>query len=372
MKVLVAMSGGVDSSVAAARMVDAGHEVTGVHLALAKSARTSGKSRGCCTLDDARDARRVADRLGIPFYAWDMADEFAEAVIADFIDEYRQGHTPNPCLRCNERIKFSAVLDRALAMGFDAVATGHYARIVAGPDGPELHRAVDSDKDQSYVLAVLLRWQIEHAIFPLGDDRKEQVRADAHARGLLVADKPDSHDICFIPDGDTAGFVARSLGEQPGQIVDATSGEVLGSHTGAFGFTIGQRRGLGLTRPAPDGAPRYVVDVDISTRRVLVGTPELLHVHRIEGIDPIWCADPIGERPVPVLAQVRAHGAAVPARAWMLDGRMQVELDEPIRGLAPGQAVVLYQGTRVLGSATVDATDRVATRQRIDSSASSQ
>ena len=363
MKVLAAMSGGVDSSVAAARMLDAGHEVTGVHLALAKAARTSSRSRGCCTLDDARDARRVADRLGIPFYVWDMADAFAEAVIADFIDEYRQGRTPNPCLRCNERIKFSAVLDRALAMGFDAVATGHYARIVSGPDGPQLHRAVDEDKDQSYVLGVLTREQLAHALFPLGEDRKEQVRAEAAERGLLVASKPDSHDICFIPDGDTAAFVARSIGEQPGQIVDADSGEVLGSHAGAYGFTIGQRRGLGIQHPATDGSPRYVVDVDISTRRVLVGTPDLLLVHRIEAINPIWCGGPIGEVEQPVLAQVRAHGIPVPARARVEDARLVVVLDEAIRGLAPGQAVVLYQGTQVIGSGTVDATDRVGTRR---------
>ena len=363
MKVLAAMSGGVDSSVAAARMVDAGHEVTGVHLALAKAARSSGRSRGCCTLDDARDARRVADRLGIPFYVWDMADAFAEAVIADFIDEYRQGRTPNPCLRCNERIKFSAVLERALALGFDAVATGHYARIVAGPDGPQLHRAVDDDKDQSYVLGVLTGRQLAHAHFPLGDDLKEQVRAEAAERGLLVATKPDSHDICFIPDGDTAGFIARAIGEQPGHIVDAASGEVLGAHAGAYAFTIGQRRGLGIQRPATDGSPRYVVDVEIATQRVLVGTPDLLLVHWIEAIDPIWCGAPIGEAEQSVLVQVRAHGAAVPGRARVAQGRVQVALDEPIRGLAPGQAVVLYQGTQVLGSATVDATDRVGLRQ---------
>ncbi|MBU6245264.1 MAG: tRNA 2-thiouridine(34) synthase MnmA [Actinomycetales bacterium] len=363
MRVLAAMSGGVDSSVAAARMVHAGHEVTGVHLALAKSARASGRSRGCCTLDDARDARRVADRLGIPFYVWDMADDFADEVIADFIAEYQQGRTPNPCLRCNERIKFSAVLERALAIGFDAVATGHYARIIAGPDGPQLHRAVDADKDQSYVLGVLTPHQLAHAIFPLGADRKQDVRAEAERLGLLVAGKPDSHDICFIPDGDTAGFIARSIGEQPGEIVDAGSGEVLGSHAGAFGFTIGQRRGLGLGRPAPDGAPRYVVDVDISARRVVVGTPDLLDVHRIEATHATWCGEPLGEEPCGVLAQVRAHGVPVPATARVEGGtRVIVDLDTAIRGLAPGQALVLYRGTRVLGAATVTATDRVGAR----------
>ena len=362
MKVLAAMSGGVDSSVAAARMVDAGHEVTGVHLALSKAARAGGGTRGCCTLDDARDARRVADRLGIPFYAWDMSEAFADAVVADFISEYQRGRTPNPCLRCNERIKFSAVLDRAMAIGFDAVATGHYARIVDGPDGPQLHRAADPDKDQSYVLGVLTRWQIEHSIFPLGADQKEQVRAEAAERGLAVARKPDSHDICFIPDGDTAGFVARAIGTQPGDIVEAATGEVVGAHTGTYAFTIGQRRGLGLGRPASDGAPRYVVGLDPEARRVLVGGPELLQVRRIEGVHPIWAGSAIGAEPVPVHAQVRAHGVPVAGRARMDAGRLLVELDEPIIGLAPGQAVVLYQGTQVIGSATVDATDRVAAR----------
>jgi len=367
MKVLAAMSGGVDSSVAAARMVDAGHQVTGVHLALAKAARSSGRARGCCTLDDARDARRVADHLSIPFYVWDLSEEFADSVIADFVEEYRLGRTPNPCLRCNERIKFSAVLERALAIGFDVVATGHYARIVPGPAGPELHRAVDPDKDQSYVLAVLTAGQLAHAAFPLGGDTKDQVRAEAQARGLLVAHKPDSHDICFVPDGDTAGFVARSIGQQPGQIVDAVSGEVLGTHDGAHGFTIGQRRGLGLVQPAADGAPRYVVDVDITTRQVMVGTGDLLLVSQIEALNPIWCTRPIGDQPVSVLAQVRAHGTPVPAQARMVQDRLIVDLAEPIRGLAPGQAVVLYSGTQVLGSATVEATDRVAARSQASS-----
>src|SRR5512139_1042585 len=204
MRVLAAMSGGVDSAVAAARAVDAGHDVTGVHLALARNPQTyrSG-ARGCCTLEDARDARRAADVLEIPFYVWDMADRFHEDVIENFVDEYRNGRTPNPCLRCNEKIKFSAVLDRAVALGFDAVVTGHHARL----DNGRLRRSVDLAKDQSYVLAVLTRAQLDRSIFPLGDSTKEQVRREAHERGLAVADKPDSHDICFIADGDTQKFL---------------------------------------------------------------------------------------------------------------------------------------------------------------------
>ena len=237
---LAAMSGGVDSATAAARAVDAGHEVTGVHLALSSnpsSYRTG--ARGCCTLEDARDARRAADVIGIPFYVWDMAERFHRDVVEDFVAEYAAGRTPNPCLRCNEKIKFAALLDRALALGFDAVCTGHYARTSGGV----LHRAVDPGKDQSYVLAVLTSDQISRAMFPLGDTPKAQVRDEAARRGLAVADKPDSHDVCFIADGDTKGFLARHLGQAPGQIVD-TSGAVVGEHEGAYAFTVGQRKGL--------------------------------------------------------------------------------------------------------------------------------
>lgn len=360
MRVLVAMSGGVDSSVAAARVVDQGHDVVGVHLALSRqSGQPGGGSRGCCTLDDARDARRVADMLGIPFYMWDLSERFTAEVIDDFVDEYRNGRTPNPCMRCNEQIKFTAVLERGLAMDFDAVATGHYARVLAGPDGPELHRAVDPTKDQSYVLGVLTAEQLQHTLFPLGADVKEQVRLEAEARGLLVARKPDSHDICFIPDGDTAGFLHRRLGEQPGDIVDAESGDVVGAHHGSYAFTIGQRRGLNIRTATEDGAPRYVVDVDIATRRVTVGTAEMLDVDTIEGIRPLWTGAALSAEPVEVMAQVRAHGEPVPGVARMIDDRLVVDLVVPIRGLAAGQAVVLYDGTRVVGSATVDATHRV-------------
>src|SRR5712675_1330005 len=266
LRVLAAMSGGVDSATAAARAVDAGHEVTGIHLALSanpSSYRTG--ARGCCTLEDARDARRAADVIGIPFYVWDMAERFHRDVVEDFVAEYAEGRTPNPCLRCNEKIKFAAVLDRALALGFDAVCTGHYAQVSDGA----LQRAVDPGKDQSYVLAVLNNDQIAHAMFPLGDTPKAQVREEARRRGLLVADKPDSHDVCFIADGDTRGFLARQLGDAPGPIVD-TDGTVLGEHGGAFGFTIGQRKGLHVDKPAPDGRPRYVLSIEPVTRTVTV------------------------------------------------------------------------------------------------------
>ncbi|MFN2318763.1 MAG: tRNA 2-thiouridine(34) synthase MnmA, partial [Dermatophilaceae bacterium] len=314
-------------------------------------------ARGCCTLEDAADARRVADRLGIPFYVWDMAQRFRRDVVDDFTAEYAAGRTPNPCLRCNERIKFSALLDKARALGFDAVATGHYAQIVEGSRGRELHRAVDPAKDQSYVLGVLTADQLEHAFFPLGDTTKTQIREEAEERGFAVAKKPDSHDICFIPDGDTRGFLARALGEAPGELVDATTGSVVGTHAGSHGFTVGQRRGLGLDRSSLDGQPRYVVQVDATQNQVVIGTADLLSVTEIVGDHVRWCGPP-QDGHVRVGAQIRAHGEEIPATAYVDAGVLRVRLDRPVRGVAPGQSVVLYDGTRVVGSATITGATR--------------
>ncbi len=357
MRVVAALSGGVDSAVAAARMVDAGHDVTGIHLALARSS-SSGRARGCCTIDDARDARRVADMLGIPFYVWDLSERFATDVIDDFVAEYAAGRTPNPCLRCNETIKFSAVLDRAIAVGADVVATGHYARLVPTASGVELHRAVDPEKDQSYVLGVLTPAQLAHAAFPLGASHKDEVRREADARGLAVAHKPDSTDLCFVGDGDTRAFLGARIVAVGGDVVDAVSGEVVGRHAGVHGYTIGQRRGLDLRRPAADGAPRYVVEIDVATATVVVGPADLLDVDRIVGRRPTWTATPVGPDAVAVLAQIRAHHAPQAGLARMDGEELVVELDQPVRGLAAGQAVVLYDGTRVVGSATVERTSR--------------
>jgi tRNA-specific 2-thiouridylase len=350
MKVLAAMSGGVDSAVAAARAAEAGYDVTGVHLALSASPQSHRVgARGCCTLEDSRDARRAADVIGIPFYIWGMAERFGEDVVDDFVAEYAAGRTPNPCLRCNEKIKFAAVLDRALALGFDAVVTGHHARLQDGV----LRRSVDAAKDQSYVLAVLTRDQLAHAMFPLGDSTKEQVRVEAADRGLAVADKPDSYDICFIPDGDTAGFLRARLGEQTGDIVDAASGEVLGEHDGAYAYTIGQRRGLKLGRPAPDGKPRYVLDISPVTNTVRVGPAEALDVDEVLADRPVWTDGTARTGPIDCLAQMRAHGEPMPATAVPDGDRLRVELSAPVRGIAAGQAVVLYDGDVVIGSATI-------------------
>ncbi|HEY5844713.1 MAG TPA: tRNA 2-thiouridine(34) synthase MnmA [Mycobacterium sp.] len=357
MRVLAAMSGGVDSSVAAARMVDAGHDVVGVHLALSSAPGTLRTgSRGCCSKEDAGDARRVADVLGIPFYVWDFADRFKEDVIDDFVDSYARGETPNPCVRCNEKIKFSALSARALALGFDAVATGHYARLSDG----RLRRAVDRGKDQSYVLAVLTAEQLRHAAFPVGDTPKPAIRAEAADRGLAVADKPDSHDICFIPSGDTQAFLGARIGVRRGSVVDA-AGTVLAEHDGVHGFTIGQRKGLGIAGPGSDGLPRYVTDIDAETATVRVGAAADLDVWALTGQRPVFTSGAGFAAPVECEAQVRAHGETVPAVAELADGELVVRLRSALRGVAPGQTLVLYgpyaDGDEVLASATIRTAD---------------
>ena len=347
------MSGGVDSSVAAARLVEAGHEVTGVHLALNRNpaAYRSG-ARGCCSLEDSHDARRVADTLGIPFYVWDLSERFHDDVVADFVAEYAAGRTPNPCLRCNEKIKFAAVLDRGTALGFDVVAAGHYARLERVGDEARLYRAADEAKDQSYVLGVLTQAQLSRSLFPLYGVRKDAVRAEASALGLRVADKPDSHDICFIADGDTAGFLDRQLGTHPGPIVDA-DGAVVGSHGGHHRFTVGQRKGLGIGVPADDGRPRYVLGISPTTNTVTVGPRDELAVQRIEGIRPTWALASPRLGSWRGLVQVRAHGAALPALIEADAEAVRITLDEPAHGIAPGQAAVAYDGDLVVGASTI-------------------
>ncbi|MFF2632114.1 tRNA 2-thiouridine(34) synthase MnmA [Microbacterium sp. NPDC058021] len=357
MRILAAMSGGVDSAVAAARAVDAGHEVVGVHLALSRAGGTlRAGSRGCCTVEDALDARRAADRLGIPFYVWDFSERFRDDVVADFISEYQAGRTPNPCMRCNEKIKFAALLERALELGFDAVCTGHYATLVDGEQGRELHRASDAAKDQSYVLGVLTAEQLAHTYFPLGaTPSKALVRAEAEQRGLTVAQKPDSHDICFIPDGDTRGWLAERVGAEQGEILDR-SGAVIGTHEGAHAFTVGQRRGLQLGVPASDGKPRFVLEVRPVSNTVVVGPKEALATAEISGERFTWAGRAPQADAFDCDVQIRAHADPVPARAVIAGGVVTVRPHEPFEGVAPGQTAVLYDGTRVLGQFTIDRT----------------
>ncbi|MGO3885960.1 MAG: tRNA 2-thiouridine(34) synthase MnmA [Mycetocola sp.] len=361
MKVLAAMSGGVDSAVAAARAVEAGHEVVGVHLALSRMPGTLRTgSRGCCTIEDSMDAQRAATLIGIPYYVWDFSERFKLDVVDDFISEYSAGRTPNPCMRCNEKIKFAALLEKALDLGFDAVCTGHYASVVFDEQGrPELHRASAWAKDQSYVLGVLTEQQLRHTMFPLGDTpSKDLVRAEAAERGFSVASKPDSHDICFIPDGDTRGWLADRVGAEKGQILDR-EGAVVGSHEGAHAFTVGQRRGLNLGVPAPDGRPRFVLEVKPRTNQVVVGPKEALAVAEIGGTRMSW-AGPAreGNDEFRCDVQIRAHADPVPATAWLAvndDGETEwiVRPDTALDGVAPGQTAVMYDNTRVMGQFTI-------------------
>jgi tRNA-specific 2-thiouridylase len=357
MRVLAAMSGGVDSAVAAARAVEAGHEVVGVHLALSRAGGTLRTgSRGCCTVEDAMDARRVADKLGIPFYVWDFSERFRDDVIDDFISEYQAGRTPNPCMRCNEKIKFAALLERAIELGFDAICTGHYATLVDGEHGLELHRSSEEAKDQSYVLGVLNAEQLAHCYFPLGTTPSKQiVRAEAEARGFSVAKKPDSYDICFIPDGDTRGYLAEKMGMEQGEILDR-SGEVLGTHEGAHAFTVGQRKGLNIGRPAPDGKPRFVLEIRPVQNQVVVGPKEALAVSQIAGSRYSWAGAAPRDTEFACEVQISAHADPVPAVAHLEDGALVITPDAPLDGVATGQTAVVYVGTRVVGQCTIDTT----------------
>jgi tRNA-specific 2-thiouridylase len=357
MRIIAAMSGGVDSALAAALAVEAGHDVTGVHMALSRSPKTLRTgSRGCCSVEDAFDARRVCDVIGIPFYTWDFSEEFQKTVVTDFLAEYRAGRTPNPCLTCNQKIKFAALMDRALALGFDGVATGHYAQVTDG----RLTRSADMAKDQSYVLAVLTPHQVKHSIFPLGGMTKTHVRVEAAKRGFAVADKPDSYDLCFIPDGDTRGYLGEKLGTVAGDVVDEDTGETVAAHGGYFGYTIGQRKGLNLTKPAADGHVRYVTGIEPATGTVKVGRASHLDVFGIVADQVVY---PSGEVEFPLrgMVQVRAHGRPTPAFVEVDgDGRLLIELDEPIRGVAPGQTAAVYDAsdTVVLAAGKIASTRR--------------
>lgn len=354
------MSGGVDSAVAAARAVEAGHEVVGVHLALSRMPGTLRTgSRGCCTIEDSMDAQRAANKLGIPFYVWDFSERFKLDVVDDFVAEYQAGRTPNPCMRCNERIKFAALLEKGLALGFDAVCTGHYASIIEDDKGNlELHRSLAMAKDQSYVLGVLTQEQLRHSMFPLGATAsKDLIRQEAAERGLSVANKPDSYDICFIPEGDTREWLREFVPSEPGKIID-TEGNEVGTHDGHVGFTIGQRKGLRLGRPAKDGKPRYVLEIRPKTKEVIVGPEEALQITLLAGSRFSWCglAPENKEEFFDCEVQVRAHGETVPARAAVVDDELVIELTQPLYGVAPGQTAVIYLGTRVLGQTTIDRT----------------
>lgn len=381
MRVLAALSGGVDSAVAAAMAVEAGHDVTGIHMALSSEPQQCRVgSRGCCSVEDAQDAARASEIIGIPFYVWDLSEHFERTVVDDFLTQYQKGNTPNPCIRCNEFVKFRELAERARALGFDAVCTGHYARVVSEGDEPYLLRGLDEAKDQSYVLAVMGKDELSRTLLPLGEaPSKAWVREEALRRGLGVSNKPDSFDICFIPDGDTQGFLRRNLGAKTGEILDP-DGNILGTHEGYYQFTVGQRKGLQLGRPAADGKPRYVLETRPKTNQVIVGAQELLNVDTIEAEDIVWMGDPslavvnqaatdsYGDEvcgslnAVPsevVTAQMRAHGTpSVVTNVTVDQGRVVVSLAASVRGIAAGQSLVLYRGSKVVLQATIAGTIR--------------
>ena len=353
-RLIAGVSGGVDSAVAAARAVEAGHEVHAIYLILTRGVGTL-RAGAVAPADHVEDARRVADQLGIGFEVWDLSEEFHREVVQDFLDEYARGRTPNPCTRCNERIKFGTVVDRAVALGFEGVVTGHYARLKVREDGVvELHRAVDRAKDQSYVLGVLTQEQLRRCVFPLGESDKGEVRREAKVHGFPVADKPESFDICFIPDGETAEYLYQKLGNAPGEIRDE-DGEVLGRHQGVYAYTIGQRKGLRLGSPAGDGRPRYVLGLDSAHNTVIVGPREHLRINGITGTHARWCETPPADT-LSGTVQLRAHADEVPALITPTEGGVTIELQSPTYGIAPGQAAVIYRGTQVLGASTIDTT----------------
>ena len=350
-RVVVAMSGGVDSSVAAALLTEQGFDVVGITLQLYDHGAALARKGACCAGQDIHDAARVAERLGIPHYVLDYESRFRREVIDDFADAYAKGETPIPCVTCNRTVKFRDLMATAKDLGADALATGHYVRRVDGPRGPELHRAADDSRDQSYFLFATTRAQLAFLRFPLGGMSKEETRALAARFDLPVATKPDSQDICFVPSGDYADLVAklRPGAAEPGDIVDR-AGRVLGQHPGVIHFTIGQRKGIGVSH----AEPLYVLRLEPQTRRVVVGPRAALGVERVALAQVNW----LGEAPPAggVALRVKLRSAQPPLAARLfLDGAGggAVLLDEPAFGVAPGQACVVYDGTRVLGGGRI-------------------
>lgn len=351
-RVVVAMSGGVDSSVASALLKQQGYDVIGITMRLWTEQRSTafkGRTR-CCGVEDIDDARRVAQRLDIPHYVLGLERPFHERVVAPFVAEYANGRTPNPCLNCNTFIKFDAFLQRVRAMDADYMATGHYARRLLGPDGVQLHRACDAGKDQSYVLYTLSREVLQRTLFPLGDLVKHDVRAIAARYGLAVAEKPDSADLCFVPNGDYREFVGRYLPERPGVMVDQ-AGELVGRHAGVQRFTVGQRHGLGVTAERP----LFVTAIDAERNVVQVGPEDTLRVAAMELSDCRWLLPHPPTNEISVQVMIRSHMSALPARVReSADGRVVLRFDQSARAVAPGQAAVFYQGDRVLGGGTIE------------------
>jgi len=355
-RVLVAMSGGVDSAVAAALLHRQGYDVVGVTLRLYTEPDETVISSGrtCCGIEDVGDARAAAQAIGIPHYVLNMEREFERDVVDAFVDAYANGRTPNPCLNCNQYVKFDTLLQRALAMGVDRLATGHYASIERDGDVHRLHRATDEAKDQSYVLYTLSQDALRRTLFPLGGMTKAETRAVAREAGLPLADKPDSVDICFVPGGDYREFVAgRGLVSEPG-VIERTDGTVAGTHAGIASYTVGQRRGLGIA----EGERRFVTDIDARRNVIVIGDERDLHRRRVVASAPHWVVDEpaLGE---PLLARIRYHAEGAQARVVRLDADgFEVEFSAAVRAPAPGQAIVLYRGQEVVGGGVIERAER--------------
>ena len=362
-RVIAAMSGGVDSTVTAALLARAGYDVVGVTLQLYDHGAAIQKKGACCAGQDIHDARTAADIIGIPHYVLDYESRFKQQVIEDFADAYLRGETPIPCIRCNQTVKFRDLLDVARDLGAEAMATGHYVRRAEGPDGPQLLRAADPARDQSYFLFATTRDQLEFLRFPLGGLPKPEVRRVAAELGLAAADKPDSQDICFVPEGRYTTIIdrLRPHGAEPGDIVHL-DGRVLGRHEGVTRYTIGQRRGLNIAV----GDPLFVVKIDADKRQVVVGPREALLTRSLTLKETNWLGeghDMAAAAGRPVLARVRSTREPVPGRLAVQGDRIAVVLDTPEEGVAPGQACVLYapeQPDRVLGGGFIDGTERAA------------
>lgn len=346
-KAVVAMSGGVDSSVAAALMKEDGYDVTGIMLKLWKGAAANNDS-GCCSVDAAEDARRVAQVLDIPFYVLNFADQFSRTVIEDFKQQYSRGLTPNPCVVCNRSIKFEALLERAHAYGADVLATGHYARTTVRDGRYRLQRAVQPGKDQSYVLYMLGQQELEMARFPVGCYPKEQIRQIAASLDLRTAGKPESQDLCFVPAGDSHAFVSENIpqGSMAGPIV-TPDGRRLGTHRGFAHYTIGQRKGLGVSA----GSPLYVKEIRAGDNTVVVAGAEQLKVAGVELDRVSFVADPLAEFRASIMTRYR--GVEAPATVKVEGTTARVEFDEPQARPAPGQAAVFYDGNEILGGGTI-------------------
>ncbi len=351
------MSGGVDSSVAAALLVEQGYDVVGIMMRLwAEEAPAEGAAcatdNRCCTPDQMRDARRIADQLGIPFYVLDTREVFRQQIVQMFIDQYAAGETPNPCLACNRHIRFTHLLNHALALGADYLATGHYARVIQAGDGAwHLYKGADEAKDQSYVLSVLRQDQLRHAMFPVGAFTKPEVRQLAARFGLPVASKHDSQDLCFLADGDYRRFLTDHAPEAvtPGPIL-TRQGERLGQHTGLPFYTVGQRKGLGLSSPEP----LYVIEKDTARNAVIVGTRAELGRSNLTAHSVNWIMDPPPSQPLRAEVKIRYKSRATPALVTPLpDNRVRVEFDEPLPDIAPGQGAVFYDSDRCLGSGLI-------------------